>query len=61
MNHTSIRKFDTYAKNIEDYDCDNYGNDDGQNYQKYCDYCHYTGTYRIAVHSICNLRYKTPK
>ena len=24
-------------------------------------HCHYTGKYRGAFHSICNLRYKTPK
>ena len=25
------------------------------------DHCHYTGKYRGAAHSICNLRYKIPK
>ena len=25
------------------------------------DYCHYSGKYRGAVHTICNLRYKRPK
>ena len=25
------------------------------------DHCHYTGKFREAAHSICNLRYKTPK
>ena len=25
------------------------------------DHCHYTGKYRGAAHSICNLRYKVPK
>ena len=24
-------------------------------------HCHYTGEYRSAVHSICNLRYSVPK
>ena len=30
-------------------------------YHKVRDHCHYTGKYRRAAHSICNLRYKTPK
>ena len=25
------------------------------------DHCHYTGKYRGAVHSICNLKYSVPK
>ena len=25
------------------------------------DHCHYTGGYRGAVHSICNLKYSVPK
>ena len=29
--------------------------------QKVRDHCHYTGKYRGAAHSICNLRYKVPK
>ena len=29
--------------------------------QKVRDHCHYTGKYRGAVHSICNLRYKIPR
>ena len=30
-------------------------------YHKVRGYCHYTGKFRGATHSICNLRYKTPK
>ena len=30
-------------------------------YHKVRDHCHYTEKFREAAHSICNLRYKTPK
>ena len=30
-------------------------------YHKFRDHCHYTGKFRGATHSICNLRYKIPK
>ena len=30
-------------------------------YHKVRVHCHYTGKYSTAAHSICNLRYKTPK
>ena len=33
---------------------------DKKNY-KVRDHCHYSGKYRVAVHNICNLRYKIPK
>ena len=32
-----------------------------KNDRKVRDHCHYTGKLRGAAHSICNLRYKTPK
>ena len=30
-------------------------------YRKLRDHCHYTGYYRGAAHSICNLKYSVPK
>ena len=35
--------------------------DDNKKYHKIRDHCHYTGKYRGAAHSVCILRYKTPK
>ena len=32
--------------------------------KKYCkfkDFCHYTGRYRAAAHSVCNWKYSIPK
>lgn len=32
--------------------------------EKYCylgDNCHYTGKHKVPAHSMCKLRYKTPK
>ena len=34
---------------------------DDKNKKKVRDHCHYTGKFRGAAHSICNLRYKVPK
>ena len=50
--HICKKKFDT-----DDDDDD----DDDKEYRKVRDHCHYTGKYRGAARSICNLRYKTPK
>ena len=31
-----------------------------KNYRKVRDHCHYTGKYRVATHSICNLKFNVP-
>lgn len=47
-NLTMNKSFVTYAKkNLMNY--------------KVCNYSHYTGKYKSSAHSICNLKYKTPK
>ena len=35
--------------------------DDNKKYRKGRGHCHYTEKFRVAAHSICNLRYRTPK
>ena len=35
--------------------------DNNKEYRKVRDHCHFTGKYRGAVHSICNVRYKELK
>ena len=43
------------------YICKKKINTDDKKHNKVKDHCHYTGKYRGAAHSICNLRYRMPK
>ena len=57
---------DYHEKQIKFFICNKgfcYDNDskDFKNYRKVRDHCHFTGKYRGAAHSICNLRYKATK
>ena len=47
-----------FSTNDDDDDDDD---DDDKKYHKIRGHCHYTGKFRRAAHSICNLRFKTPK
>ena len=52
-----------HEKSKRCYLCNQYFNTNKQskyykNYKKVRDYCHYTGIYRSAAHSLCNLRYQ---
>ena len=35
--------------------------DSDKRYRKVRDHCHYTGKYRSAAHSRCNLKYRVPR
>ena len=41
--------------------CQNKKDEKYHEYKKVRDHCYYTGKYRGAAHSICNLKYKVPK
>ena len=50
----------SYEKQKVYYICEKEFSTD-KKYNKVRDHCHYTGKYRGAAHSICNLRYRIPK
>ena len=47
--------------NNENNENTNESNENEFEYKKVGDLCHYTGKFRGAAHSICNLRYKVQK
>ena len=52
----------SYEKQKVCYICkEDFSTDNDKNYHKVRDHCHYAEKCRGAAHSICNLRYKTPK
>ena len=58
MSIMKCKKFVTYAK-------ENHVDKNDENafklYHKVRDHCHYTGEFKEVAHSVCDLRYKTPK
>ena len=58
----TYRENKSYEKQKVCYICKKgFSTDNDKKYHKVRDHCHYTGKFRGAAHSICNLRYKTPK
>ena len=55
INFIKNKKFVRYAKKGFSTD------DDNKKYHRVRNHGHYTGKYRGAAHTTCNLRYKTPK
>ena len=58
INFIKSKKFAIYKKG---FTTDENGKNSFKIYHKLRDHCHYTGKYRGAAYSICNLRYKTLK
>ena len=59
MNFIKSKKFAIYAK--KEFSTDENDKNAFKLYHIVRDHCHYTGKYRGAAHSTCDLRYKIPE
>ena len=59
LSFMKTKKFVTYVK--KKFSTDENDKNTFKLYHKVRDHCHYTEKFRGAAHSICNLKYKTPK
>ena len=57
----SNKDIKSYEKQKVRHICKKRFRDDDENKKKVRDHCHYTGNFRGAAHSECNLRYNIPK
>ena len=60
MDPLTKKQWKKYEKSTRCHICYGLFNSKDPRYNKVRDHCHYTGHYRGAAHSLCNLRYRIP-
>ena len=55
------KEFNTDENDKNEFNTDESDKNEFKSYHKVRDHCHYTEKFGESAHSICNLKYKTPK